>query len=1338
MGELNNILKVDKFNKIVTSEKESFNYRAVALLIFNSKNQILIKLRSKDSIYYPNRFDFSIATRCRENETIDESALRAINKFNFKTETPKFISLLTPSNERKNIFHYIYRTKVLDSNNINNKNLIWMDLEKVKDRINENPNLFCPALKSSLLSFFGISNILIIDDNPIPTIKTVEVLIKKFSNENYEVVFDDLQNKDEWEKLLKNKEKEHYNNFYGLHFTFLLPENKTLTIYFYNPRLSIHSNNSLIIERIFSKRFITHIWMDYGRSPIKLVGENREIVIEEDGYSSKSIDQLEDSRFVKYLAKANQLAFYSYYPQLNQYKINKLKKEVWRFVKDKPNLNLSEDSIYFIETSETFKIYDFESRLADIKETIPHRGQALTFLGTINAYEKYGVLLANILYDLQHLNLYKKEKDRYNFFNEINYDFLKKIKLINNNYKIHNKNIFQSNNFKLGLISFQYLDSNNQYFLIDTPYKEYYKDYDKEINTNKNLNSIFNGELLEDNMLLWIKYVYHINTENDFDVYYECSNSELKKASLEFLRYLHSAIFYDPVYFYNKKDTVNINIKNDIADLSSKDRVEVVYYLNKVDILNNFGIMHFCIFRKISNKSSLFYNEGCIKNTEIEEIYDNFGLPILTPLVEETVFPFIENEMRKYSLLNALSTVLNRNGSHNLGSHVLAVLSNEDLIHKFLNNEIGEKTIYTPQYFWPLNTKINDSICKDKHQQNKESLIAYFNAYLKNRLDLLAAVGTSGETVILNNKPLFSGVFKNFERNLILLEHLSGKGSDFTYKFYLTIDDERIDSKSSNDIEVAIPNDLLGDQAFYLLLENVIRNTAKHGIYDCNKEDVTFTINVNKEKSNINFYAVEIWDNTCLQERVVEENKNLKELENQKSKKTIIAETNERIDKEILKDDFNIREGGWGTIEMKIACCYLSGLSLKYIDDDKYKTNAVNNKLPIIHAFEKQITSTKSYLGYRFYVQKPKSVLVVDLDNTLKVNPNDSLHKLKDNGIDIYSHNAFERAIERKEIFKHQFIVAVAKKEIKDLDNHFNNWHLNKKLPNRCLFVSDINLINKDLLNLCYRVELDKVNPFNEDSKEDKYLINVKDDFTYCLPDGWSNSKFLRLKNRGDIEFNFEGKFDHHKKTGIKDKLIYNEPYGSISSLGIFLQNLDDKGKKVTTYFKLLEAIKTKILVIDERVQNTLKKEFRLDQNGGHSVLFDDIYKATNIIIPQKKYENFELNLNKPQDYIENIKRYIKQQITDNKIDFFIFHFGILEKIIPNGTKENYKLFLDECRVLSKHPIKIVLTSGRGIPSDLPDNEYFCNFSSINYYLTDTVGRSKLHLTELLHNQRTK
>ena len=44
-----------------------------------------------------------------------------------------------------------------------------------------------------------------------------------------------------------------------------------------------------------------------------------------------------------------------------------------------------------------------------------------------------------------------------------------------------------------------------------------------------------------------------------------------------------------------------------------------------------------------------------------------------------------------------------------------------------------------------------------------------------------------------------------------------------------------------------MPNDLLGDQAFYLLLENVIRNTAKHGIYDCSKKDVEFTINVNTE-----------------------------------------------------------------------------------------------------------------------------------------------------------------------------------------------------------------------------------------------------------------------------------------------------------------------------------------------------------------------------------------------------------------------------------------------------------------------------------------------------------
>lgn len=1349
-------LKVDRSNKIKGStsdlrfsEDEVFCYRAAAVLLFNSKNEVLLRIRPEDSEYYPNKFDFSVASRCLESESITKCARRAFKKeFNLEFKSIDFVAFFEPSKDRKNIFHYLFKIEIDENQYFEDERYVWMDKKEIIGRINIDQNLFTPALKSSLFSFFGISNILIIDDNPIPTIKTIKVLVEKFSDGQSDLVFENSQSLFEWDELLKNKVSEDYNNFYGRYFTFLVPNNKTITIFFYNPRLSIFENNSLLIEKLFKRKHFTHIWLDYGHSPIKLIGQTKSIVVEneeEEGQLSKSTEQLDDKRILEYFAKTEQIAFYSYNPTLSQYKVNNIKKGVWEKLQSENNLNIKKESIYFIETSETLKIYDFESRLAAIEETIHHNGKAETFLGTIDAYNAYGELLANILYDLHGFRdnrLIKKEIGRYNFFNETNNRFLKKIKAINSSYKILQSDISNSNNFKLGLISFQYYDDKKEYFLLDTPYKEYYEDYDNEIKINETLSPIFNGKLLKVDKFLWIKFIYHISSNDDFEVFVDYSNPRLQDASKEFLKYLHTAIFYDPIFFKklkqndNRKNGVNILFKNDPKEILSKERVEVIYYINEIEILNNKGVLHYGIFRKIEKKSYEYVTEQEISKDDIEEINYNFGKPIIFPLVEETVFPKLGQEIKKHSLLNALSTVLNRNGSHNLGSHVLAILSSEDLVKKFLDkdrtydtshNEKDSDVIYKPFYYKHLNWS-----GESNKKQEREELVAYFNAYLKNRLDLLAAVGTSGEAVMLNNKPLFKGVFKNFERNLVLLEHISGKGTDFKYKFCLTVNDKTCIDKDI-DIEVAMPNDLLGDQAFYLLLENIIRNTAKHGSYESD-ERVLFTINVNTTESNDDFYAIEIWDNNCLQERVGIENETIQEEEHKKSRITIIAETNDRIDKDILQDDFNIREGGWGTIEMKIACCYLSGLPLRNIDNDAYRTDTVNNKLPIIEAFDKEVKVdeiTKNHLAYRFYIQKPKSVLVIDLDNQLKEAERQA-KSLTEKGITILITDELETAFTKRTIYKHQFMVAFAKAET-DVSFELKKWFDNKQLPNKVLKINDRKFISEDLSNTCYdlmfcqRIKLNINNPSNND-----ILLKKDDDFINI-----SNLKYKSVYQKTGIS----PRIQQFKNHGWIEGLNYFEPYGSTSSLGLLFGNFNAKEerKKITQYHiigSLVEAANSSILVIDERIQASQRLYYKPEK--GDKVSLSKVYEESKIVIP-----NARLNLNKAQEQNDNIVKYIQKEINEKPYDFLILHFGIMEKVVQKSGYENskkgFKEFLGELRNLSlNNNFKIILTSGRGTPSDLPDDEYFCNFSSISYYLTDNYGRSKAHLINLLKNLRAK
>lgn len=766
------------------------------------------------------------------------------------------------------------------------------------------------------------------------------------------------------------------------------------------------------------------------------------------------------------------------------------------------------------------------------------------------------------------------------------------------------------------------------------------------------------------------------------------------------------------------------------------------------------------------------HSKGSPNSETIAEFYDdtlfylqNFAYTLAQNEIKQVYYKGIKSKDRKIikekALLNALSTVLNRNGSHNLGSHVLSILSSEDLVKKFLDkdrdkdaSQNDKSIIYNPVYYKHINW-----YGKDSEKQSVESLVAYFNAYLKNRLDLLAAVGTSGETVMLNNKLFFQALFKNFERNQILLEHISGKGDDFLYRFNLTLNDKpagQINEKGkfeiNKDIEVAIPNDLLGDQALYLLLENIIRNTAKHGNYVSDKE-VVFTINLCDCHKEENFYIIEVSDDNCLEERFRDEKKSRKDDKKFKGITDIIKETNARIDKDILQDDFNIREGGWGTIEMKIACCYLSGLPLRNIDNDAYRTDTVNNKLPIIEAFDKEVKVdeiTKNHLAYRFYIQKPKSVLVVDIDSQLNEKERKA-KSLTEKGITILNTDELETAFTKRTIYKHQFMVAFAKAET-DVSSELKEWYENKQLPNRVLKISENrkaidfkieeSSINENLLDVCYRKILKKVEPTrtkDDSSVNNKYLININEKFDlyyHIFPaNKFKNAKQPPEGRAPGIAYQYEAMFTHHSTAKPKDKVIYCEPYGSTSSLGLLLkvENIQSNLNKV--YHILYDAVSTHILVIDERIQNGMGKIFKPDSGKGDIVSFEEIYKDTGVIVPNKD----KVNLNKPKEETKGVRNYIFNILKENQIDYFILHFGILEKIVNNASKEGFKEFLTECRKIQKESsLKIVLTSGRGIPSDLPDDEYFCNFSSIDYYLSDTNGRSKAHLVQLLKNQRIK
>lgn len=198
-----------------------------------------------------------------------------------------------------------------------------------------------------------------------------------------------------------------------------------------------------------------------------------------------------------------------------------------------------------------------------------------------------------------------------------------------------------------------------------------------------------------------------------------------------------------------------------------------------------------------------------------------------------------------------------------------------------------------------------------KDYRNFPELLAIYNNNLRVRMDLVADIVTS-VPVSENTRWLFKDVLKKFTDNRILADTISGS-DNFTYEF-------QCDYKKDNDIKVSIPNDVLGMDAFSVILENIIRNCAKHG--STNNVKLMFHIEDGFDIGLPEYHKVTIHKN-CGQ------NKDCKFLNHDCP---IIRERRIDINMPILSEkNQDLRPKAWGILEMKIAAAYLRKIPPKIL-----------------------------------------------------------------------------------------------------------------------------------------------------------------------------------------------------------------------------------------------------------------------------------------------------------------------------------------------------------------------------------------------------------------------
>lgn len=667
----------------------------------------------------------------------------------------------------------------------------------------------------------------------------------------------------------------------------------------------------------------------------------------------------------------------------------------------------------------------------------------------------------------------------------------------------------------------------------------------------------------------------------------------------------------------------------------------------------------------------------------------------------------------------AVTAIMARNLSHNIGSHVLSTVKGDYI--------------------------------KDNTDQ-----VSDFHAYLQKRMDLIARM-VGGQYA--SGEPMFfvGDVLKGFFKQDLLLNHLvkdqGGYEKDkiifkvcllqsepviFRYKKNDSDKDKNkkwiCDSgQTDDDFLVSIPDGEIGCQAFYLFLESMMRNSAKYGL----NKDEEFFITIKVEDKD-DYYKVSICDNLSL------------------CNGNIAESIRTKLDEATVDSQGQLITKNFGIAEMREACSFLMG---PFGEDHPAHENHGNKKkyslwveCPGREKCHKNLEVKHcncdkdqrcNHLTYTFNLMKPQMIAIVGKKDDIKDNKKYGIKKFA----------ALTELTSQK--CAYQFVLIYVNDEnkediISNLQEFRHLWHL---LPFRLMLVGDAkfpdgfperrvitcpseeicaNNLGTDpgterLIISTYETWirnrwLKKKEPVNfvlafdrddNDTIFDKYK-KIKDIELLSDKVNWSvyrayvnNEKCNADRKHGCDDKNFFLIYDNHSRYAKAKKILNN-------SKTLFHHNTGEKNKKIFEtlasppnqkdftfqYFLLglLEAALTKVLIIDERVAESCIEEKKtiaiehllsLDRCLCHPLFY---VRGTplNKFVEQKQRSiaAFEkkrsCDLTSESSKLLDKNNYDKMRVKDP--DFVIVHYGLIETM--KGLENINDLY-------SLAPA-VVITSGRG------------------------------------------
>lgn len=625
----------------------------------------------------------------------------------------------------------------------------------------------------------------------------------------------------------------------------------------------------------------------------------------------------------------------------------------------------------------------------------------------------------------------------------------------------------------------------------------------------------------------------------------------------------------------------------------------------------------------------------------------------------------------------AIAAITSRNLAHNYGSHILTRLDSEVFIQRLMKKEL---------------------------EGNFAEELARFLAYLRTRTTLLADMSTS-EPVSTASCWLKQEVLEQFNRQILIKKYISNshiEKIDINYRVAGRL--------KSADIEVQIPNGDLGASALYMILENLIRNSAK---YENISNIETLEISLDVLEQDERGYHIAIYDHIPRPEPALE---------------ALVGRINERYIKKRAIDLRNdIRGSGWGILEMRAAASYLrKKVPGVVIGEDTKRI------IPLLRADKIGLPDdqaggrlSQQTLAYRIYLKKPRTVLLVDLHDQLPPTTIQTAVRRSD----LKLIRSIDSNRQPKQVHSHTFTVFFDAADRAKIETH-------KRFPHRWILLDQAE-------------SQEKFNALLQDEGQSEGLL-------LWLWEQWLN-RYCRNKNLDyrklrlhvpvlDQQYSDASEvlshsenwllYDDHEEWQDKNpdfplyRLGFYQSHRSMDPLGVTLYNTRSLSSHQKELLKkeLLEAAITEVIIIDERIQYEAIQQRKNNRHG----LFAQL-PAMNVHLPDPEAGGPDLYAMHQSD---SLAHWLKGKLSANRVDFIVLHLGILEAWAGSDMPTISNWIREYITKIDNRP-EIILTSGRGKPHNFPIHNSFQLYNNIARHLIESAP-SKYHLCKTLFSSRTR